>query len=54
MRSARRDDLGEIVPLDVRVQPQKVVKRFYNPTERWEMLVNVDMAALCEEARAAG
>lgn len=54
MRSARRDGLGEILPLDVRVQPQKVVKHFYNPTERWDVLAVVEMAALDEEARAAG
>lgn len=54
MRPTRRDDLGEILPIDVRMQPRKVVKHFYNPVERWDQLVDIDMQTLVDEARAAG
>lgn len=54
MRPTRRDDLGEILPIDVRQRPRKVLKHFYNPRERWDALVGSDVAALVAEARAAG
>lgn len=54
MKTGYREDLGEILPIDVGQRPRKVLKHFYNPPEHWGDLVGQDVAALAEEARAAG
>ncbi|MBK8691628.1 MAG: hypothetical protein IPN17_04820 [Deltaproteobacteria bacterium] len=54
MKTVRRKDLGEILPIDVSQQPRKVVKHLYNGPENWDPLIGHDVSALVAEARAAG
>jgi hypothetical protein len=54
MKTVRRKDLGEILPIDVSQQPRKVVKHLYNGPEHWDPLIDHDVSALVAEALAAG
>jgi len=54
MKSFRREGLGDLLPIDVREQPRKVLKHLYNPSERWDSLIEVRVEALVAEARAVG
>lgn len=54
MKSFRREGLGDLLPIDVRLQPRKVLKHLYNAAERWGALIAVPVESLVAEARAAG
>jgi hypothetical protein len=53
VKTTRREDLGEILPIDVTQQPRKVRKHFYCERECWGALVGVDIGMLVGEFRAA-
>jgi hypothetical protein len=54
MKTLHRPGLGELVPISVGQRPCKVIKHLYNPRERWDTLIDHDVALLLAEARAAG